>query len=92
MDWDKVLDWLKNAGLEYGPSVGFALLTLIVGWIAAKIIRGVIRRVMIRAKLDITLAGFAANLVYFALLAFVIVSALGQIGIQTGSFIAIVVQ
>ncbi|MHC4494049.1 MAG: mechanosensitive ion channel family protein [Planctomycetota bacterium] len=90
MDWEKVLDWLKNAGLAYGPSVGFALLTLVVGWIVAKIIRGVLRRVMLRAHLDVTLASFAANLVYFALLAFVIVSALGQIGIQTGSFIAIV--
>ncbi|MHC4732632.1 MAG: mechanosensitive ion channel family protein, partial [Planctomycetota bacterium] len=90
MDWEKVLDWLRDAGLTYGPSVGFALLTLVVGWIVAKIIRGVLRRVMLRAHLDVTLASFAANLVYFALLAFVIVSALGQIGIQTGSFIAIV--
>ncbi|MHC5049365.1 MAG: mechanosensitive ion channel family protein, partial [Planctomycetota bacterium] len=90
MDWEKVLDWLKNAGIEYGPSVGFALLTLLVGWIAAKIIRGVLKRVMLRAHLDVTLAAFASNLVYFALLAFVIVSALGEIGIQTGSFIAIV--
>lgn len=90
MDWDKVLDYLKDGALKYGPSVGWALLTLILGWIVAKIIRGVLRRVMLRAKLDATLASFAANLVYFALLAFVIVSALGQIGIQTGSFIAIV--
>jgi small conductance mechanosensitive channel len=90
MDWEKVLEWLKDAGIKYGPSVGFALLTLIVGWIVAKIIRSIIRRVMLRAKLDPTLAGFTANLVYFALLAFVIVSALGEIGIQTGSFIAIV--
>jgi len=90
MDWEKVLDWLKNAGLEYGPSVGFALVVLVVGWIAAKIVRGVLRRVMLRARLDVTLAAFASNLVYFALLAFVIVSAMGQIGIQTGSFVAIV--
>lgn len=90
MDWERVLDWLRNAAIEYGPSAGYALAVLLVGWIAAKIIRGVLRRVMLRAHLDVTLAGFAANLVYFALLAFVIVSALGQIGIQTGSFVAIV--
>ncbi len=90
MDWDKVLEYLKDGALKYGPSVGWALLTLIIGWIVAKIIRGILRRVMLRAKLDVTLASFAANLVYFALLAFVIVSALAQIGIQTGSFIAIV--
>jgi small conductance mechanosensitive channel len=90
MDWEKVLEYLKDGALKYGPSVGWALLTLILGWIAAKIVRGILRRVMLRAKLDVTLASFAANLVYFALLAFVIVSALAQIGIQTGSFIAIV--
>jgi len=90
MDWQKVLEWLKHAGLAYGPSVGFALLTLVAGWIAAKIIRGVLRRVMLRARLDVTLAAFAANLVYFVLLTFVIVSVLAQIGVHTGSFIAIV--
>jgi len=44
---------------------------------------------MIKGDVDVTLVSFAGNLIYVALLAFVIIAALGQLGIQTTSFIAI---
>jgi small conductance mechanosensitive channel len=44
---------------------------------------------MERARLDPTLVSFVTNLSYIALLAFVVIAALNQLGIQTASFIAI---
>jgi len=84
--WPKVQEFLW----DYGPKVVGALVTLIVGWIVAKIIRGILKKVMRRAKVDGTLIGFIANLAYIALMAFVVIAALGKLGVQTGSFIAIV--
>ena len=42
-----------------------------------------------RRKVDNTIIGFVANLTYVLLLTFFVVAALGQLGIQTTSFIAI---
>ena len=35
MDWEQILDRLKEYGAEYGPPIIFAILTFIVGrWVA----------------------------------------------------------
>ena len=44
---------------------------------------------MVRTRVDTTLISFVASLSYVALMAFVILAALGQMGIQTTSFIAV---
>jgi small conductance mechanosensitive channel len=44
---------------------------------------------MEKREVDPTLTKFVTNLIYFALLTFVIVAALGMLGIQTTSFIAV---
>ena len=73
----------------YGLNVVAALLILLIGRLAAKIVRKVIENVMERTKVDTTLISFVASLSYVALMAFVILAALGQMGIQTTSFIAV---
>jgi small conductance mechanosensitive channel len=73
----------------YGLKAVAALLILLIGRWAAKIVRKVIQDVMVRTKVDTTLISFVASLSYVALMAFVILAALGQLGIQTTSFIAI---
>ena len=73
----------------YGLNIVAALLIILIGRWAAKIVRRVIQNVMVRTKVDTTLISFVASLSYVALMAFVIVAALGQLGIQTTSFIAI---
>jgi small conductance mechanosensitive channel len=52
-------------------------------------VRRGVRRVMVRAKVEPIITGFVSSMVYIALLAFVVVAVLGQLGIQTTSFIAI---
>jgi len=49
-----------------------------------------IKRVMIKSNVDATLVSFVRNLSYIALLAFVVIAALNQLGIQTASFIAVI--
>ncbi len=51
--------------------------------------RGVIRRLMERGNVESIITGFVSNIAYIALLAFVVIAALGQLGIQTTSFIAV---
>lgn len=44
---------------------------------------------MQKAKVEQTLRSFTVNLAYVAMMAFVVIAALGQLGIQTTSFAAI---
>ncbi len=63
---------------------------LFIGWKAAKIIRNLIVKLMEKNKVDNILISFSSNVAYVALVAFVIIAALGQLGVQTTSFIAII--
>lgn len=80
---------IKEYLAVYGLKVIGAAAILLLGWWAAKIIRKIVRRLMVKGKVDETLIGFVTNLVYVALLAFVVVAAMGKLGIQTTSFIAV---
>jgi small conductance mechanosensitive channel len=86
---DAVLDFLKTQVIEYGPNVLAALLTLIIGRIVVGMLRSVIGKLMLRSKVDETLVSFTTSVAYVAMMAFVVVSALGQLGIATASFVAI---
>lgn len=86
-DWmGEVVGWAKT----YSWQLLGALLTLLVGlWIAKLIVRGV-RSMLVKSKVDATLSQFLANLAYYALATLVVIAALGKLGVQTGSFVAII--
>ncbi|MFO7716894.1 mechanosensitive ion channel family protein [Desulfosarcina sp.] len=73
----------------YGLKVIAALAIFIIGRWVAKGVRKLVERLMAKGRVDGTLISFTANLAYIGLLAFVIIAALGQLGIQTTSFIAV---
>jgi len=83
--WDKILEMASL----YGVKIITALIVFVVGRWIAKGIRSLIKRLMEKGNVDPILIGFTSNIAYIALLAFVVVAALGQLGIQTTSFIAI---
>jgi len=66
-----------------------ALIVLWVGNRIARWARGVVQRALERAKVDDTLVPFVSSCVYYLIVAFVVVAALGLIGIQTASIIAV---
>jgi small conductance mechanosensitive channel len=89
MDYNQILGKVWELITLYGLKVIAAIVILIVGrWISMGI-RGVIKKIMRRSKVDETITKFVGNLAYVALLAFVILAALSQLGIQTTSFIAV---
>ena len=75
--------------VDYGLNIVFAILTYIVGKWIAKLLKKALIKMMTRANTDALLVTFTSNLAYGTLLVFIIISALGQLGVQTTSFIAI---
>lgn len=83
--WAQVQDIVAVWGLK----VIAAIAIFIIGRWVAKGVRSGVRRMMDKADVDPIIMGFIGSITYIALLAFVIIAALGQLGIQTTSFIAI---
>jgi small conductance mechanosensitive channel len=84
-----ILSQIQELLAVYGLKVIAALAIFIIGRIISKMIKSGVTTAMTKSKSDPILISFTANLVYAGLLAFVIIAALGQLGIQTTSFIAI---
>lgn len=74
---------------SWGLKVLGAVAFLIIGRIVAGSVRAAIVKVMQRGKVDATLVPFVSSLVYYALMAFVLIAVLGLFGIPTASFIAV---
>ena len=89
MEIEAILQKVWELVTIYGIKVIAAIAIFIVGRWIAKGFRKLVRNVMGRRKIDKTIIGFVGNLTYVLLLTFVVVAALGQLGIQTTSFIAI---
>ncbi|MBF0478571.1 MAG: mechanosensitive ion channel [Candidatus Omnitrophica bacterium] len=85
-NWDMVNEF----GLKYGVNLVWALVIFLIGKILARVIARFLEKVMRRSNLDATLISFLKELVYFGILAFVIIAALNQLGVQTTSIVAIV--
>jgi small conductance mechanosensitive channel len=95
---DEMAEWfspemlaaLKIKVTEFGVKIILALLILIVGrWLAGFISRGLSRMMGFGKLVDSTVSVFVTKLIYFLLMAVVIVAALGQLGVQTTSFVAV---
>jgi small conductance mechanosensitive channel len=74
----------------FGIKILTAILIVLVGRWVARLIRKTTEKMMARSKVDATLVTFVGNLIYIALLTFVVLAALAQLGIQTTSFIAVI--
>ncbi|MFO7785119.1 MAG: mechanosensitive ion channel family protein [Thermodesulfobacteriota bacterium] len=74
----------------YGIKVIAALVIFVIGRWVAKLVHRIVDKVMKKREVDGTVSAFVGNFTYYTLLAFFIVAALGQLGIQTTSFIAVI--
>jgi small conductance mechanosensitive channel len=90
MNMDALMAKIYELLTIYGLKILAAIAVFVIGRWVAKGLRNLARRVMEKKAVDQTLTSFAVNLAYVALLAFVIIAALGQLGIQTTSFIAVI--
>ncbi len=62
----------------------------IVGRWIAKLVSGIIRKLLERSSVDEKLVNFLSRFAYFGLMIFVVVAALAKLGVQTASIIAVV--
>ena len=74
---------------QWGLKVVGALVVLIIGRMVAGIIRAGVRRAMTKAEVDATLIPFVASLVYYVIMAVIMIAVLSLFGIQTASLVAV---
>jgi len=74
----------------YGLRVVAAIVVFIVGRWVARLLSRFANRLMTKKEIDPTIVSFVVSLVYLSLLTFVVLASLGQLGIQTTSFIAVI--
>lgn len=85
-------EWMTTAQemlTRFGLKLVAAILIFVIGrWIARKVQNG-LERAMLKAHVDPVLVTFTVNMTFAALMVFVVLAALGQLGVQTTSFIAV---
>lgn len=85
-----VMEWLSTTGLDILFNIIGAIIILVIGIWVAKLIRHIFKKALRKRKIDETLIGFAANIGYALIMAFVIIAALAQLGVQTATFVAVI--
>lgn len=66
-----------------------ALLILVVGWLASKWVHKILVNLCLRRSLDEALGRFLASIARYLVLAAAVIAALGKVGVESTSFIAI---
>ncbi len=92
IDTDKAnvyFDMGMEFAVQYGLKLLAAIAIFIIGKIVANWVKKLVTRIMTKGSVDQIIIGFTSSITYITTMAFVIVAALSQLGIQTTSFIAI---
>jgi small conductance mechanosensitive channel len=84
--FERLMEW----GAVYGTKVVGAVVILVVGRLLTTFFANLVERVMKRSSADHTLTGFVRNLTRVSLLVFTVVAALGALGVETTSLIAVI--
>ncbi|MFT7389737.1 MAG: small conductance mechanosensitive channel [Candidatus Endobugula sp.] len=90
MTFEEVSSVISEYAILYGVKFVTAIIIYLVGKWVAGMLSNLIAKGLDKKGVDITLSKFMNNIVYYVLLIVVIIAALGQLGIQTASFVAIV--
>ena len=82
---------LVELAIDWAIRGASALLVLVIGmWVAGKLKTLTINAINRSPNLDETLAGFVGSLVYYLVVAFVIIAVLSKVGIQTTGLAALI--
>jgi small conductance mechanosensitive channel len=84
-DWERLPEWMR----VYSLRLAGAVLILLLGWIANRLLVGPLRRVLARSRLDLSLASFLVNSVRTAILLVVLLAILQQFGLETTSLLTL---
>ncbi len=93
---DKINDagsWLVNNEqllITYAVNVIAAIIILTVGMLIARVVSSTLNKIMKARHIDITVADFLSAIIRYAIVIFTVIAALGRIGVQTASVIAVI--
>ncbi|HEY5649390.1 MAG TPA: mechanosensitive ion channel domain-containing protein [Nitrospiria bacterium] len=87
---ENMLETIQTLVTTFGLKIVAALALFVVGRWVARFLKSFTKNILTRKNVEPTIVAFTGNLTYIAMMAFVILGALGQLGIQTTSFIAVI--
>ncbi len=92
-DWTTLPQLMQDKGIDLGIDLGIkvatALAIFLIGKFLIRVLVNAIGRLMQSQDVDKTLERFICNLVRMALMVVVVIAAIGALGVETTSFIAI---
>ncbi|QEE49209.1 mechanosensitive ion channel [Flavobacterium alkalisoli] len=88
-DFEGYFDWFINVVLLYTPKVLAAIGILIAGIVGIKLIKLLITRIMKKREMDPTAVKFLLDILTWVLNIMLFVIVIGQLGVETSSFVAI---
>lgn len=88
---ETLIDFLTGEQMvAFLVSVVTAIAIFVIGKWLAKRVSNIVQKMMSKKDVDPTILNFVGSLTYWALLLVVVIAALGEVGIQTASFVAII--
>ncbi|MGD8173617.1 small-conductance mechanosensitive channel MscS [Vibrio sp. TRT 21S02] len=89
----KAETWLTNNSdllIQYGVNIISAIVILFIGNIIVKMVANSISRMLEKKKMDKAVVEFIHGLVRYLLFVIVLIAALGRVGVQTASVVAVI--
>lgn len=86
---DSLTAYIKTIGMTYGLNIIYALLIFIIGRRIARFLSRLAVKALEKTSADLTLKKFMSGLIYYILLAAVVIAAMNKLGIQTTSIVAV---
>jgi small conductance mechanosensitive channel len=89
MSWAQLRLHLEAYIIPYGTRILVAIIILLIGFWAAKILRATINRSLLKRKTEDTVRIFLGHITYAIILLLAAIAALANIGVQTASLVAV---
>lgn len=90
MEMEEITTKIMDVVIPMGVKILLAIAIYIIGkWIAGVAAR-LIEKVLLKSKVDVTLAKFSKNIIYALFMIFVVIAALNKLGVNTTSAVAII--
>ena len=86
----EIISYLKTNAADASLRITYAAIIFFIGSWLAKFLSTLIATMLGSSEaIDATISGFVKNVIYYAIMALVLIASLGQMGVQTASFVAI---
>lgn len=87
---EKLWQMAPEMAMTWGTKIVMAIVIFLIGKWLARMISRLIERGMNARSVDKTIVRFTRNITYYLMVTIVVIAALGEVGVQTASFVAVV--